>query len=129
MVRLLAQLVLNVLANAVGLLFASLIVTGFSISGVSFVIAVAIFSVTEVVLDPLLTKIAITNVPALRGGVALVTTLVSLIITSLVSDGISIDGLNAWVLGTLFVWLFSLLATLVLPLFLFKKTLQKVKNK
>ncbi len=129
MLRLLAQLTLNVLANAIGLLFASLVVTGFSISGISFVIAVAIFSLTEVILDPLITKIAITNVPALRGGVALVTTFVSLLITSLVSDGISIDGINAWVLGTLLVWLFSLIATLVLPLFLFKKVLENRKNK
>lgn len=129
MLRLLAQLTLNVLANAVGLLFASLVVTGFSISGISFVIAVAIFSLTEVILDPLITKIAITNVPALRGGVALVTTFVSLLITSLISDGISIDGINAWVLGTLLVWLFSLIATLVLPLFLFKKVLENRKNR
>ena len=128
MIRLLAMLVLSLLANAVGLFVASLLLDGFSIDGVSFIIAVAIFTLAEVVLDPLITKVAITNVPALRGGVALVSTLVGLIITTLVSDGITISGLNTWVLATLIVWLFALIATLVLPLVIFKKTLAKNKN-
>ena len=127
MIRLVAMLVLSLLANAVGLFVASILLDGFSIDGVSFVIAVAIFTAAEVVLDPLITKVAITNVPALRGGVALVSTLVGLIITVLISDGISINGLSTWVLATLIVWLFALIATLVLPLVIFKKTLAKNK--
>ncbi len=47
-----------------------------TITGAAFVVAVLIFTVVEVVADPLLTKIALTSVPALRGGVALVTTFV-----------------------------------------------------
>lgn len=127
MIRLLASLTLNVLANAVGLFMASLILSGFEISGVAFIIAVLIYTVVEVIADPLITKIAITSVPALRGGVALVTTFVSLLLTSLLSDGISIDGATTWVLASLVVWVFSLIGTLVLPLFLFKKTLENRK--
>lgn len=128
MLRLLASLVLNLLSNAVGLFVASLILSGFSINGAAFVVAVAIFTIIEVIADPLITKIAITSVPALRGGVALVTTLVSLILTTLISDGISIDGISTWVLATLVVWLFSLIGALILPLILFKKVLDKNKN-
>lgn len=128
MIRLLALLVLNLLANAVGLFVAAALLSGFSIDGLAFAIAVCIFTAAQVVLDPLITKIAITNVPALRGGVALVTTLVGLIITTLVSDGIKINGLSTWVLATLIVWLFALIATLVLPLIIFKKTLSKRKQ-
>lgn len=128
MIRLLASLVLNILSSAVGLFVASLLLDGFSINGMAFVIAVLIFSAIEVILDPLITKLAIKNVPALRGGVALVTTFVSLLITNLVSDGISISGINTWVLATLIVWLFSLIATLLLPLVLFKKTLENRKS-
>lgn len=125
MIRLFARMVLSLLANAFGLFMASMILSGFTISNFSFVIAVVIFTLAQVVLDPLITKVAITNVPALRGGVAYVTTLVSLVITSLISDGISISGVDTWILATLIVWLFSLIGVLVLPLFLFKKTLQK----
>lgn len=128
MIRLLASLTLSLLANAVGLFMASLILDGFQISGVSFIIAVAIFTIVEVIADPLITKIAINNVPALRGGIALVTTFVGLLITNIVSDGISVDGVSTWVLATLIVWLFGLIAMLVLPLFVFKKTLQKAKK-
>lgn len=125
MLRLLASLVLNLLANAVGLLVASLILDGFNIEGFAFVLAVLIFTIIEVIADPLLEKIANASVPALRGGVALVTTFVSLFITSLLSDGIQVDGAATWVLATLIVWLFSLIATLILPLLLFKKVLNK----
>ncbi len=128
MIRLLAMLVLNLLANAVGLFIASLLLSGFSIDGLSFVIAVCIFTAAEVIADPLITKIAITNVPALRGGVALVTTFVGLLITTLISDGITVTGLSTWILASLIVWLFALIATLVLPLIIFKKTLQKAKS-
>jgi len=113
------------LANAVGLLVAAALLSGFHINGVAFVIAVVIFTLVEVVADPLITKVALTSVPALRGGVALVTTLVGLFVTTLISSGISINGLSTWILATLIVWLFALIATLVIPLFLFKKALQK----
>lgn len=128
MIRLLATLVVSLLANAVGLFMATFILDGFSINGVSFVIAVAIFTITAVVVDPLITRLADNNLPALRGGVSLVMTFVGLLITSLVSDGITISGVSTWVLATLIVWLFGLIATLILPLIVFKKTLQKIKN-
>ena len=129
MIRLLASLVLHLLANAVGLIVAAALLSGFHINGVAFVTAVIIFTVVEVIADPLITKVALTSVPALRGGVALVTTLVGLIVTTLISSGIQINGLQTWVLATLIVWLFALFATLILPLVIFKKTLEKVKDK
>jgi putative membrane protein len=128
MVRMLASFTLQLLANAVGLFVASLLLGGLSINGLAFVIAVAIFTLTEVIIDPLITKIALTNVPALRGGVALATTFIGLIITTLLTDGIQISGVSTWVLATLIVWLFALIAILVLPLFMFKKVLHKQKN-
>ncbi len=128
MIRLIASAILSLLANATGLIVAALLLSGFSISGLSFVVAVAIFTVVAIVADPLITKIAITKVTALRGGVALVTTLVGLIFTVIFTNGIAINGLSTWVLATLIVWLFAVIATLVLPLFLFKKALQKAKN-
>ena len=73
--------------------------------------------------DPLILKMSIRYVPALRGGIALVTTLVSLIITSWITDGLQIEGLDTWILATLIVWLFGLIASLLLPVFIFKKAL------
>ena len=128
MLRMLASLIIHLLANAVGLIVAAALLSGFRIDGFAFVVAVVIFTVVEVIADPLITKMALTSLPALRGGVALVITLVWLIVTSLVSSGIHITGLTTWVLATLIVWLFALFATLILPLVIFKRTLEKVKH-
>lgn len=128
MIRLLVSLVMKLLANTVGLVAAALILDGFSISGLTFVLAVLIFTAVEVIIDPLLVKMSLNNLPALRGGVALVTTFVGLLVTDLISDGLSITGVSTWILASLIVWLFTLLAAVILPLFLFKKTLAARKE-
>ncbi len=128
MIVLLARLTLSVLANAAGLLAANFLVSGFSINGASFVIAVVIFSLATTILGPLIVKIALSSAPYLMGGIALVTTFAGLLITNLVSDGISIEGVSAWVFATFVVWIFSIIGSLLLPLILFKKTLDKNKK-
>lgn len=128
MLRLLAVTTLELIANAIGLLLASWILDGFDIDLWGFVIAVAIFTAAKFILDPLLTKMAIKYVTVLRGGVALVTTFVGLLLTTLLTSGLSITGITTWVLATLIVWLCGVLAAIVLPLFLFKKILQDVRK-
>jgi putative membrane protein len=128
MIRMLSSIVIRLLANAIGLLIAAVILSGFSIHALSFITALLIFTVVEVIADPLLIKISIKNLPALMGGVALVTTIVGLIITDLFSTGISITGINTWILATLIVWLGALLAGLLLPLLIFKKALIRHRN-
>ncbi len=121
MLRFLAAVVLRLLANAAGLLIAAAVLDGFTVTAAAFIGVVVVFTLIEVVLDPLVLKMSIQYAPVLRGGVALVTTLVGLIVVTLVSDGLQIEGLTAWVVGTLIVWLGGVLAALILPLFLFKK--------
>lgn len=128
MMRLFARLTLNILANALGLLIASILVDGFSIDSISFVVAVLIFSLSTTVLGPLIIKIALTSAPYLMGGIALVTTFVGLVITDLLSDGISISGASTWIIATLVIWVFSLIGSLLLPLILFKKVLNNDKE-
>ena len=123
MVRLLVRGLLALIANAVGLYAASLVLDGFDIDGTGYITAVVIFTLATVVLGPLVVKIAFRSLPALMGGIALVTTLVGLIITDAISDGLTISGLDTWVLATLIVWLCSLLATVILPLVMFKQIL------
>jgi uncharacterized membrane protein YvlD (DUF360 family) len=127
--RLLASLVLNLLANAVGLAVAAWLLDGFSIDTVTFIVVVLVFTLVEFVLSPLVLKLSIQYAPVLSGGVALVTTLVGLIVTVLVTDGLQIDGFTAWVVGTLIVWLGGVIAALILPLILFKKTMQAAKER
>jgi uncharacterized membrane protein YvlD (DUF360 family) len=127
MIRMLVSALFYVLANAVGLLLAALLLDGFEFSPFAFIWAVLIFSVIEAVAGPLVTKISIKNVPALQGGVALVTTFVGLFLTELFVGGMVIGGLANWLAATLVVWIGTLIATLVLPMFLFKSVMKKQK--
>jgi len=123
MLRFFAQTATSLLANAVALVAASILLSGFTINGLAFVVAVCIFTASTVILEPLITKIARRNAPYLLGGIALVTTLVGLLVTTLVTDGLSISGIATWVVATLIIWLATVVASLVLPLFLFKGVL------
>jgi hypothetical protein len=123
MPRLLAQMSLSLLANALALLAASMLLAGFAINGLAFVVAVFIFTASTVILEPLITKIARQNAPYLLGGIALVTTFVGLLVTTLVTDGLNITGIGTWVIATLVIWLATVVASLVLPRFLFKEVL------
>lgn len=118
---------IHLLANAIGLIVATAVLGGMAITSASFVIAVLIFTVVEVIADPLVTKIAITSVPALRGGVALVTTFLGLLVTTWLSSGLRIEGATTWVMATLIVWLAALLADVILPVFLVKKAVNTSK--
>ncbi len=128
MIRLLARLIISLLADAVGLAAAAVILDGFSINGVAFLMAVVIFALSTTLLGPFIAKLALRHASYLMGGIALVTTLVGLILTNIFSDGISIQGLSTWILATLMVWIFVVLGNIILPLILFRKTLQKVRE-
>jgi uncharacterized membrane protein YvlD (DUF360 family) len=125
MPRLLAQIALSLLANALALVVAAILLTGFAITGLGFVVAVCIFTASTVILEPLITKIARQNAPYLMGGIALVTTFVGLLVTTLLTDGLSISGVATWVVATLVIWLATIIASIVLPRFLFKEVLGK----
>lgn len=128
MIRLAATAVLALIANAAALVVAAWILPDFSLDAVSLVVAVLIFTGVAVLIEPLLRQIALKNTPALLGSSALIATLVSLIVTALVSDGLDISGLTTWVLATVIVWAVALVARLVLPLVLFKNVLSEQRS-
>jgi len=129
MLKFLARIALSLLANALALLVASILLTGFTISGLAFVVAVCIFTASTTILEPLITRIAAQNAPYLLGGIALVTTFVGLLVTTLITDGLSIVGIATWVLAALITWMATVVGSLILPRFLFKEVLgSKVKG-
>jgi uncharacterized membrane protein YvlD (DUF360 family) len=56
--------------------------------------------------------------------VSLIATLVALIVTDLLSDGLSISGIGTWIAATVIVWVSSLLAAFILPFLGLKKYLE-----
>ncbi|MEM1004412.1 MAG: hypothetical protein AAF496_15325 [Pseudomonadota bacterium] len=107
--------------NAIGLLLAALLLSGFAIKPISFVIVVIVFTVVQVVAEPLILKIGEKKAPALKGGIALVVTFVGLLVTDLITAGLSVGGVANLLAATLLVWLGALIASVVLPIYVFKE--------
>ena len=127
MLSLIASAVLELLANAIGLAAAYWILRpDFTLDWVGFLMVVAIFSVVRFILAPLMMKLSMRYARALLGACALVTIFVALLVTSLLSNHLTITGAMTWVFATLIVWLFGMVAMLLLPLVIFKKTLAAV---
>jgi low temperature requirement protein LtrA len=124
MIRMLIRFCVSCLASVVGLLIAAAVLDQMTVTGTAFLIAALIFTVTTAILQPLFMKIAMKNARALMGGTALVTTLAGLIITSIISDGLSIRGATTWIYAMVIVWLATMLANWILPMFLIKEAVQ-----
>jgi len=128
MVRLIATIVLTLLGNALGLLVASWLLQGFNVSLSGFLWSIVFFTIAQLILTPFVLSMSMKYLPALRGGIALVTTLVVLFLTTLFTSGVEIVGVVDWILAPLIIWLTTVLAGVLLPLFIFKKALQSRKE-
>lgn len=122
------SLLAYLLANAAGLFLAAILLPGFHIDFMSFIIAVALFSGIQTVLGPLVTKTAIQYIPQIRGGIALVTIFVVLFICDVLMDGFQMGGLSNWLAATLLVWIGSLVAAILLPIYVFKELVQRHRD-
>ena len=114
MVRTLIKVGLTIAGNAIGLLVAAALLDDVKLSGAAFILAVIIFTVAELILEPFIEKMVTEHAERLRIFTSLVTTFLALLITDLLSDGLSIEGAGTWVLATVIVWLGTLLAGVIL---------------
>ncbi|MFO0994793.1 MAG: phage holin family protein [Hyphomicrobiales bacterium] len=129
MMRLIASIVLELCANAIGLLIAQwLLAPNMTISMTGFFIVVAIFSAVRFILAPLMMKLSMRYARVLIGGISLVVILASLLVTSLISNHLVITGFSTWILATLIIWVFGVIAMLLLPMVIFKKTLAQARS-
>jgi uncharacterized membrane protein YvlD (DUF360 family) len=126
-IRFIVRTVIVLLGNAVGLIVASLVLDGFSIDVTGFIISLVIFTVAVALMTPFLENTMRRNQSssAATGGVALISTSVALLITDLVTDGLSINGIGSWIGATVVVWVASLLAVFILPYLGLKKYLDE----
>lgn len=128
MVRFIYSTAAYLLANSVGLLLAVLLLPNFTIDPLSFVIAVAIFSVVQTVAGPMITKLSLKQMPQLMGGVALVVVLLGLLITDLFMPAMQIGGIANLLAATLLVWIGSLVASILIPIYVIKQLGENVKQ-
>ncbi|RLK00478.1 hypothetical protein [Ruegeria conchae] len=114
--------------NAIGLLLASLLLAGFAIKPISFIVVVIVFTLVQVVAEPLILKLGEKKAPALKGGIALIVTFVGLLVTDLITAGLTVGGISNLLAATLLVWLGALIASIVLPIYVFTE-LREPKKK
>jgi uncharacterized membrane protein YvlD (DUF360 family) len=124
MIRFFFNVVVHVIAAAVGLIVAATVLDDMALDVDGFLIAVLIFALVDAIIQPLIIKVAWKYSPALTGSSALLATFVALVVTTIVSDGLRIDGAWTWVIATVIVWVAAMLAGLILPVTIFKKWLR-----
>lgn len=129
MLRFLASTALYLLGNTLGLLAAAVLLDGFHLQPLGLIVSVLFFTAVETLLGPFVLKLAIDYAPALRGGIALVTTFVGLLLTHTFTNGLRIEGLWTWLLAPFVVWAFVLIAGILLPLVLFRKVLGRAQER
>ncbi|MBX7431144.1 phage holin family protein [Mycobacterium sp. Y57] len=121
MIRFLLRVAVFLGSSAIGLLAAWLLVPGVGVSALGFIVAVLIFTVAQALLSPFFLKMANKYASAFLGGIGLVSTFVALLLASLLSNGLTINGIGSWIGATVVVWLVTALATLVLPMLVLKE--------
>lgn len=121
------NLALSLGGNAIGLIVAAVILDDMSLNGAAFFIAVGIFTLSRLILQPLVIKISMKHATALGGSSALISTLAALIITDLISSGLSISGFVTWLLATVIVWAAALLAAFILPAIFVRNKVQQAR--
>jgi putative membrane protein len=127
-IRLLFRLLIAVASNAVGLIVAAAALDGMSLNATGFVVAVVVYTIVFALLQPFLISVLRRSPAPVLGGVALIATLASLIITTLLTDGLSIRGVGTWLAATVIVWLGSVLAAFILPYLGLKKFLEERRS-
>ena len=128
MIRLIVRTIVALAANAVGLIVAAAVLDDMELDVGGFVLALVIFTIAFALLQPFLVVQLRGAGSAALGGVALLATLASLIITDLLSDGFTIDGGVTWLLAAVIVWAAAVIATFVLPFLGLKRFLEERRD-
>ena len=100
---------------AIGLLVAAWIVPRVSLSVPGFIVAVLAFAVTQAILSLSILKLPYRYASLLLGGTGLALTIVALILASVLTHGLAIDGMASWLATTVVVWLVTTIGAITLP--------------
>jgi uncharacterized membrane protein YvlD (DUF360 family) len=123
-IRLIFRTLIALLANAIGLIVAAAVLSGMHMSVGSFFLDLIIFTIVTALLQPFVAA----QFRRLALIAALIATFVALVVTDLVSDGLTIDGVSTWIAATVIVWLAALLAAFILPFLGLKKFLENRRD-
>lgn len=125
MVRLLIRTLIALVTSAVAFVVADIVLDDFNVSyPEGLIVPVVIFTLATVVLEPLVEKVVKEHASWASIALGLIVTWLSLLVTELLTDSLSITGLSTWIFAILIVWLASIVTALVMGL-LFRSSLQE----
>ena len=113
--QILLRAVLLLASWAIGLLVVAWIVPGVSLSVQGFIVAVVVFAVAQAILSLSILKLPHQYASLLLGGTGLALTIVALILASVLTHGLTIDGMASWLATTVVVWLVTTIGAITLP--------------
>ena len=99
----------------IGLLVAAWIVPGVLLSAPGFIVAVLAFAVLQGVMSLSILRLPHEYASLLLGGTGLALTIVALILASISTHGLTIDGMPSWLATTVVVWLVTTIGAITLP--------------
>jgi hypothetical protein len=102
-------------AWGIGLLVAAWIVPGVSLSVPGFIVAVLAFAVLQGILSSSILKLRREYASLLLGSTGLALTIVALILASILTHGVTLDGMPSWMATTVVVWLVTTIGAITLP--------------
>jgi hypothetical protein len=111
---LILRLVVSLISSAVAFIVADLLLDDFVVTyPLGLIIPVALFTVATVLLGPVVSAMIEKYATWASIAVGLIITFLALLITDLVSDKLTIEGVGTWVIGTAIVWVASIVTALV----------------
>ena len=125
MIRHVAVAVVALLANAIALIVIAWLLDGMTLEVQGLLIEVAIFTGVMVLIEALVRRFTPLQGGAFLGGAALLSTVIALVVTTLVTDGLQLSGASTWFLAIVLMWGFPVVVRLILPHLIFKQTLRR----
>ncbi len=123
------RVILTIAGNFIGILLAALLLRDFHVDGLGIFVSVLIFSLAQILLAPVISKLTSKYAPSLSSLIALITTFASLLLTSIFTSGLRIDGFLTWITASVFIWLVTVVLGIVLPKVLFTEKKSSKKSK
>ncbi|WP_350348579.1 hypothetical protein ABIQ69_01235 [Agromyces sp. G08B096] len=122
MVRFLIRIAIFLGSAALGLFLASLLIGGFHVHAAGFLFAIIVFALAQSVIEWLVERLFHRSAPAVAGVAGLLSTFLALWLATLLSDGLSFDGVGAWILAAVVVWLVTAIVGWLATKFLLART-------
>lgn len=119
--RLLVSILVSLVCSAVALIVAWILLPGFSISVVDFPIEVIVFAAILLVARAATETIVDKHAHILSSFVGFIGAFVALVVTTILTSGLTIHGLGTWIAAAFIVWVGMILANLLLGRWMFRK--------